>query len=143
MCFRKFKIKVKIIWRKGTGRYTRGRKTAKGKETVEQGHPEGVSGPHNSRYHTDVKYQSRLPFIHYRSMSPSIPDFYGGTVRLERMLGCIRQFIVISVSACECMHIQISLPLPPPLFPMSKYICTYLCMHHQFSHSFCKEQFPI
>lgn len=89
LCFRKFKIKEKGTWRKGTGRCTRGGKTVEGKESEELGHPEGESGPHKSRHHTNEKYQSRLPFIPYCSKSPNIAGFKGGAVRLEKMLGCI------------------------------------------------------
>lgn len=73
LCFRKFKIKERGTWRTGTGRSTRGGKTVEGKESVELGHPEGESGPHNSRRHTNEKYQSRLPFIPYCIKSPNIP----------------------------------------------------------------------
>lgn len=66
-------VREKDTWRKGTGRGTRRRKTAEGKETVEQGHPEGESGPRNSRNHTNVKYQSRLPFMYSWSRHPNIP----------------------------------------------------------------------
>lgn len=75
VCFRMFKIKEKGTWGKGTGRCTRGGKTVEGKESVELGHPEGESGPHNSRHHSNEKYQSRLPFIPYCSKSPSILGF--------------------------------------------------------------------
>lgn len=59
----------------GTGKCTRGGKTVERKESVELGHPEGESGPHNSRHLTNEKYQSRLAFIPYCIKSPSIPGF--------------------------------------------------------------------